>query len=76
MDRDTACADTVARRCYHPQQCRFHKNEKAEQLVKARLPKRAASSFDISAQAIGDIIALFSVSECRNFFKAAGYEAE
>ncbi|EUB99410.1 Integrase catalytic region [Rhizobium sp. CF080] len=27
-------------------------------------------------QALGDIISLFSVAECRNFFKAAGYEAE
>ena len=44
--------------------------------LKALLRKRAARTFDAIAQALGDIVALFSVEECRNFFKAAGYEAE
>ncbi len=43
--------------------------------LKALLRKPAARSFDTIAQAIGDIIALFSVNECRNVLKAAGYEA-
>lgn len=82
---------------------RFHKSERAGQLVKAKgawllflppyspdlnpiemafpnlkalLRKRAARSFDAITQALGNIISLFSVVECRNFFKAAGYEAE
>lgn len=50
--------------------------EMAFSKLKARLRKRAARSFDTIAQALCGIIALFSVSECRNFFKAAGYEAE
>lgn len=44
--------------------------------LKALLRTRAARSFDAITQALGDIISLFSVAECRNFFKAAGYEAE
>ncbi|MGV1792910.1 transposase [Rhizobium sp. A37_96] len=43
---------------------------------KAPLRKRAARSFDAITKALGDIISLFSINECRNFFKAAGYEAE
>ena len=50
--------------------------EMAFSKLKALLRKRAARSFDAIAQALGDIVALFSVSECRNFFRAAGYEAE
>ncbi len=50
--------------------------EMAFSKLKALLRKRAARSFDAIAQALGDIISLFSVDECRNFFKAAGYEAE
>ncbi|MBA4152343.1 MAG: IS630 family transposase, partial [Acinetobacter sp.] len=38
--------------------------------------KRAVRSFDAITKALGDIISLFSVDECRNFFKAAGYEVE
>jgi hypothetical protein len=44
--------------------------------LKALLRKRAARSFDAITQALGDIVALFSVLDCRNFFRAAGYEAE
>jgi len=44
--------------------------------LKALLRKRAARSFDAITQALGDIVGLFSVTECRNFFKTAGYEAE
>lgn len=43
--------------------------------LKALLHKRAARSFDAITPALGDIISLFSVAACRNFFKAAGYEA-
>ena len=50
--------------------------EMAFSQLKALLRKRAARSFDTIAQALGDIVNLFSVAECRNFFKAAGYEAE
>ena len=50
--------------------------EMAFSKLKALLRKRAARNFDAITQALGDIISLFSVAECRNFFKAAGYEAE
>ncbi|RUW65516.1 IS630 family transposase, partial [Mesorhizobium sp. M4B.F.Ca.ET.049.02.1.2] len=35
----------------------------------------AARTFDALCQALGDICHLFEPAECRNFFKAAGYEA-
>jgi transposase len=50
--------------------------EMAFSKLKSLLRKRAARSFDAITQALADIVALFSVSECRNFFRAAGYEAE
>lgn len=50
--------------------------EMAFSKLKALLRKRVARSFDAITQALGDIISLFSVAECRNFFKAADYEAE
>ncbi|WP_245410222.1 transposase [Falsochrobactrum shanghaiense] len=50
--------------------------EMAFSKLKALLRKRAAHSFDTITQAIGGIISLFSVDECKNFFKAAGYEVE
>jgi hypothetical protein len=37
---------------------------------------RAARSFDAITKALGDIVSLFSITECQNFFKASGYEAE
>lgn len=43
---------------------------------KTLLRKRAARSFDAITQALGEICNLFSVTECRNYFKAAGYEAD
>lgn len=52
----------------------FHKSERAEQLVKAKgawllfLPPYSPD--------LNPIEMAFSVAECRNFFKAAGYEAE
>lgn len=49
--------------------------EMAFSKFKALPRKRAARSFDAITQALSDI-SLFSVAECRNFFKAAGYEAE
>jgi hypothetical protein len=49
--------------------------EMAFSKLKTLLRKRAARSFDAIAQALGDICNLFSVTECRNYFTAAGYEA-
>lgn len=50
--------------------------EMAFSKLKALLRKRASRSFDTITQVIGGIISLFSVDECKNFFKAAGYEVE
>lgn len=50
--------------------------EMAFSKLKALLRKRAARGFDAIAQALGDIISLFSVTECQTFLKATGYEAE
>nr|WP_306413775.1 transposase [Mesorhizobium sp. L2C054A000] len=49
--------------------------EMAYSKLKARLRKKAARTFDALCQALGDICHLFEPVECRNFFKAAGYEA-
>lgn len=50
--------------------------EMAFSKLKALLRKYAARSFDAISDALGKIVDLFSITECRNFFKAAGYEAE
>ena len=50
--------------------------EMAFSKLTALLRKRAARSFDAICDALGEIVSLFSVTECRNFFKAAGYEAD
>lgn len=50
--------------------------EMAFSKLKTLLRKRAARSFDAIAQALGDICNLYSVTECRNYFKAAGYGAD
>jgi transposase len=42
--------------------------------LKAHLRKRAIRTIDALWHAIGDICDLFSPVECRNYFKAAGYE--
>ncbi len=42
--------------------------------LKAHLRARAVRTIDGLWQAIGDICSLFSTAECRNYFKAAGYE--
>ena len=42
--------------------------------LKAHLRKRAIRTIDALWQAIGDICDMFSPTECRNYFKAAGYE--
>ncbi len=42
--------------------------------LKAHLRKACARTYDEVWQAIGRICDLFSPQECRNFFKAAGYE--
>ncbi|MCZ4291909.1 transposase [Hoeflea alexandrii] len=50
--------------------------EMAFSKLKALLRKHAARSFDAISMALGEIVSLSSVAECRNFFKAAGYETE
>ena len=50
--------------------------EMAFSKLKALLRKRAVRSFDAITDALGEIVDLFSITECRNFFKAAGYEAD
>lgn len=50
--------------------------EMAYSKLKALLRKKAARTFDAVCEAIGDICKLFEPSQCRNFFKAAGYEAD
>lgn len=49
--------------------------EMAFSKLKTLLLKRAARTFDAISNALSDICDLFSITECRNFFKAAGYEA-
>ena len=44
--------------------------------LKTLLRKRAARSFDAVCKAIGEICALYPQSQCRNFFREAGYEAD
>ena len=48
--------------------------EMAYSKLKALLRKRAARSFDAIGNALKDICDLFDPIQCRNFFKAAGYE--
>lgn len=50
--------------------------EMAFSKLKALLRKRAARSFDAICDALKDICHLFDPQQCRNFFKAAGYEAD
>jgi transposase len=42
--------------------------------LKAHLRRRAERSIDTLWRAIGDICSLFTSEECRNYFKAAGYD--
>ena len=48
--------------------------EMAYSKLKTLLRKRAARSFDAICNALKDICDLFDPIQCRNFFKAAGYE--
>lgn len=50
--------------------------EMAFSKLKARLRKKAARTFEALSDAIGDICDLFDPTQCRNFFNAAGYEAD
>lgn len=50
--------------------------EMAYSKLKALLRKRAARSFDAICSALSEICDLFEPQQCRNFFKAAGYEAD
>jgi transposase len=49
--------------------------EMAFSKLKALLRKKAARTFEALCKALGDICSLFDPTQCRNFFKAAGYEA-
>ncbi len=44
--------------------------------LKALMRKKAAKSFDTLCDALGEICELFDPTQCRNCFKAAGYEAD
>ncbi len=50
--------------------------ELAYSKLKEHLRKHAARSFEAICTAAGQICDLFTPTECRNFFKAAGYEAD
>lgn len=50
--------------------------EMAYAKLKTLLRKHAARSFDAISDALGQICDLFTATECQNFFKAAGYEAD
>lgn len=50
--------------------------EMAFSKLKALLRKKAARTFDAIATAIGDICDLFDPQQCRNVFRAAGYEVD
>ena len=49
--------------------------ENAFSKLKAHLRKAAERTVDGLWNAIGRVIDLFTLAECRNFFKAAGYDA-
>ncbi len=42
--------------------------------LKTLLRKQAARTYDEITEALGQICELYSIKECRNYFKAAGYE--
>ena len=44
--------------------------------LKTLLRKHAARSFDAICDALAEICELFNPTECKNFFKAAGYETD
>jgi len=44
--------------------------------LKSLLRKQAARTYDEITEALGQICELYSIKECRNYFKAAGYEAD
>lgn len=50
--------------------------EMAYSKLKALLRKHAARSFDAICTALAEICRLFPPVQCRNFFKAAGYEGD
>jgi len=48
--------------------------ELAVSKLKALLRKAAARSFETISNALGQICDLYTANECKNYFKAAGYE--
>jgi len=50
--------------------------EMAFSKLKALLRKYAARTYEAITDALGQICDLYTITECRNYFKAAGYEAE
>lgn len=53
----------------------IHTIENAFSEIKAHLRKAAERTVDGLWSAIGRVIDLFTPAECRNYFKAAGYDA-
>ena len=75
-------ADELVRRCgawllflppYSPD---LNPIEMAFSKLKALLRKKAARTFEALCDALNDICDLFDPAQCRNFFSAAGYEAD
>ncbi len=54
----------------------FNPIEMAFSKLKALIRKAAARSYDELWKAVGTVCDLFSDEECRNYFEAAGYEAD
>ncbi len=50
--------------------------EQAFSKLKAHLRRIGARTYDDLIAAIGDVCALYAPTECRNFFKAAGYASD
>ena len=48
--------------------------EMAFSKIKALLRKQCARTYDDVWKSIGDICEMFTIEECNNYFKAAGYE--
>ena len=62
--------------CLPPYSPDLNPIELAYSKLKTLLRKQAARSFDAVCDSVGEISNMFPPNECRNFFKAAGYEAD
>jgi transposase len=54
----------------------FNPIEMAFSKLKAHLRAREIRSIDKLWRAIGDICDIYTITECQNYFKAAGYDCE